>query len=163
MRHDPNGEWAQILVGAAIGVLEQFVSDVAVAALTGQPLDQCFSSVGTYVSAALGGAISTYATFTKFTPLQRGVQEAITTSVGTYVDTAVEYITNNVKKEDKNGRILRDSVKSVGSKQVGNVLTSKAKGKGLFGAVIRTAGDHVGSILRICERTAKHWWNWLKK
>ncbi len=163
MRHDPNGEWAQILVGAVIGVLEQFVSDVAVAALTGQPLDQCFSSVGTYVSAALGGAISTYATFTKFTPLQRGVQEAITTSVGTYVDTAVEYITNNVKKEDKNGRILRDSVKSVGSKQVGNVLTSKAKGKGLFGAVIRTAGDHVGSILRICERTAKHWWNWLKK
>ncbi len=162
MRHDPNGEWAQILVGAAIGVLEQFVSDVAVATLTGQPLDQCFSSVGTYVSAALGGAISTYATFTKFTPLQRGVQEAITISVGTYVDTVVEGITNNVKKEDKNGRILRDSVKSVGSKQIGNVLKSKAKGKELFGAVLRTAGDHVRSILRICERTAKRWWMYFK-
>lgn len=44
---DATGEWAQIVIGAALGVGEQFMTDMIYAMVTGQPLDECFSSVGT--------------------------------------------------------------------------------------------------------------------
>ena len=61
-KSDPTGEVAPILVamagGAMVGLAEQFMTDVIYAMVTGQPLDACFSSVGTYVSSAVGGAMS---------------------------------------------------------------------------------------------------------
>ena len=61
-KSDPTGEVAPILVamagGALVGIAEQFMTDVIYAMVTGQPLDACFSSVGTYVSSAVGGAMS---------------------------------------------------------------------------------------------------------
>ena len=61
-RSDPSGEVAPMLAamvgGAVLGLMEQFMTDIIFAMVTGQPLDGCFSSVGTYVSAAVGGAMS---------------------------------------------------------------------------------------------------------
>ena len=61
-KSDPTGEVAPILIamagGALVGLAEQFMTDVIYAMVTGQPLDACFSSVGTYVSSAVGGAMS---------------------------------------------------------------------------------------------------------
>ena len=61
-KSDPDGEVAPILIamagGAMVGLAEQFMTDVIYAMVTGQPLDACFSSVGTYVSSAVGGAMS---------------------------------------------------------------------------------------------------------
>ena len=61
-KSDPTGEVAPILIamagGAMVGLAEQFMTDVIYAMVTGQPLDACFSSVGTYVSSAVGGAMS---------------------------------------------------------------------------------------------------------
>ena len=61
-KSDPDGEVAPILIamagGALVGIAEQFMTDVIYAMVTGQPLDACFSSVGTYVSSAAGGAMS---------------------------------------------------------------------------------------------------------
>ena len=61
-KSDPTGEVAPILVamagGALVGIAEQFMTDVIYAMVTGQSLDACFSSVGTYVSSAVGGAMS---------------------------------------------------------------------------------------------------------
>ena len=61
-KSDPTGEVAPILIamagGALVGIAEQFMTDVIYAMVTGQPLDACFSSVGTYVSSAVGGAMS---------------------------------------------------------------------------------------------------------
>ena len=61
-KSDPTGEVAPILIamagGALVGIAEQFMTDVIYAMVTGQPLDACFSSVGTYVSSAAGGAMS---------------------------------------------------------------------------------------------------------
>ena len=63
-RSDPTGEIAPVLVamagGAAFGLLEQFMTDLLYAMVSGKPLEQCFSSIGTYAAAAVGGALSAF-------------------------------------------------------------------------------------------------------
>ena len=158
MRHDPNGEWAQILVGAAIGVLEQFVSDVAVAAITGQPLDECFSSVGTYVSAGLSGAFST---IPGCKAVSRAVQEGISLYVGTAIDTAIgEYDDKDAEWDGPYGDIVKESSKKVISKKASDFAAKAArkltkKGYKIFGFIVDKAGEHadgiVGTVSSIVE------------
>ena len=160
MRHDPNGEWAQILVGAAIGVLEQFVSDVAVAVITGRPLDECFSSVGTYVSAGLSGAFST---IPGCKAVSRAVQEGISIYVGTAIDTAIGKFDEKEKTEwnSPSAKIVKESSKKVISKKASDFAAKAArkltkKGHGIFGFIVDKAGQHadgiVGTVSNIVEK-----------
>ena len=159
MRHDPNGEWAQILVGAAIGVLEQFVSDVAVAVITGQPLDECLSSVGTYVSAGLSGAFST---IPGCKAVSRVVQEGISLYVGTAIDTAIgKYDDKDAERDGPYVDIVKESSKKVISKKASNFAAKAArkltkKGHGIFGFIVDKAGEHadgiVGTVSNIVEK-----------
>ena len=159
MRHDPNGEWAQILVGAAIGVLEQFVSDVAVAVITGQPLDECLSSVGTYVSAGLSGAFST---IPGCKAVSRVVQEGISLYVGTAIDTAIgKYDDKDAERDGPYVDIVKESSKKVISKKASDFAAKAArkltkKGHGIFGFIVDKAGEHadgiVGTVSNIVEK-----------
>ena len=151
MRHDPNGEWAQILVGAAIGVLEQFVSDVAIAVITGQPLDESFSSAGTYVSAALSGAFST---IPGCKAVSRAVQEGISLYVGTAIDTAFEKYDakNETDWNSPSADIVKESSKKVIANKASEFAEKKAKkltkkGHRIFGFIVEKAGKHAESIV----------------
>ena len=101
-KSDPTGEVAPILVamagGALVGIAEQFMTDVIYAMVTGQPLDACFSSVGTYVSSAVGGAMSVLP--------GGGVMRACVEIVGlSYIQTGVDLIFESKieKTEDPSG------------------------------------------------------------
>ena len=151
MRHDPNGEWAQILVGAAVGVLEQFVSDVAIAVITGQPLDESFSSAGTYVSAALSGAFST---IPGCKAVSRAVQEGISLYVGTAIDTAFEKYDakNETDWNSPSADIVKESSKKVIANKASEFAEKKAKkltkkGHRIFGFIVEKAGKHAESIV----------------
>ena len=167
MRHDPNGEWAQILVGAAIGVLEQFVSDVAVAVITGRPLDECFSSVGTYVSAGLSGAFST---IPGCKAVSRVVQEGISLYVGTAIDTAIgkKYSNNkeNVEKtRDPYANMLVEGSKKVIANGASEYAAKKSKqlakkGYKLLGFAVEQAGKHAGNIVGFVSDVVFNLFGW---
>ena len=151
MRHDPNGEWAVILTKAAIGVLEQFVSDVAVAVFTGQPLDECISPVGAYVSAAISGAFSG---IPGCSVLQRGVQEGISLLVGTAVDAAVGEYEKRQESEwnTPSADLLKGGAKKVISDKASEFAAKKArkltkKGRGIFSFIVEKAGEHAGTVV----------------
>lgn len=58
MRCDSTGEWAHILIGAAVGIGIQFMEDIAVSIATQTPFDENISSLGTYASAVFSGGFA---------------------------------------------------------------------------------------------------------
>lgn len=114
-KSDPTGEVAPILVamagGALVGIAEQFMTDVIYAMVTGQPLDACFSSVGTYVSSAVGGAMSVL----PGGGVMRAFSEIILTS---YIQETVDMLVypNQYAKTNPNSEILESAAGSGMSK-----------------------------------------------
>ena len=114
-KSDPTGEVAPILVamagGALVGIAEQFMTDVIYAMVTGQPLDACFSSVGTYVSSAVGGAMSVL--------LGGGVMRACTEIIMTsYLKETIDMMVSPEKYNEKNpnNEIIKNAFTSGASK-----------------------------------------------
>ena len=167
-KSDPTGEVAPILVamagGAMVGLAEQFMTDVIYAMVTGQPLDACFSSVGTYVSSAVGGAMSVLP--------GGGVMRAGVEIVGlSYIQTGVDLIFESKieKTEDPSGRVLIDSAKGglskaaeAKSKTITAKIAKSSMGKSKIGkatgAIIGAIGKYFGNIMDLAERSIKHWW-----
>ena len=167
-KSDPTGEVAPILVamagGALVGIAEQFMTDVIYAMVTGQPLDACFSSVGTYVSSAVGGAMSVLP--------GGGVMRACVEIVGlSYIQTGVDLIFESKieKTEDPSGRVLIDSAKGgvskaaeAKSKTITTKIAKSSMGKSKIGkatgAIIGAIGKYFGNIMDLAERSIKHWW-----
>ena len=114
-KSDPTGEVAPILIamagGAMVGLAEQFMTDVIYAMVTGQPLDACFSSVGTYVSSAVGGAMSVL----PGGGVMRAFSEIILTS---YIQETVDMLVypNQYAKTNPNSEILESAAGSGMSK-----------------------------------------------
>ena len=114
-KSDPTGEVAPILIamagGAMVGLAEQFMTDVIYAMVTGQPLDACFSSVGTYVSSAAGGAMSVL----PGGGVMRAFSEIILTS---YIQETVDMLVypNQYAKTNPNSEILESAAGSGMSK-----------------------------------------------
>ena len=114
-KSDPTGEVAPILIamagGALVGIAEQFMTDVIYAMVTGQPLDACFSSVGTYVSSAAGGAMSVL----PGGGVMRAFSEIILTS---YIQETVDMLVypNQYAKTNPNSEILESATGSGMSK-----------------------------------------------
>ena len=114
-KSDPTGEVAPILIamagGAMVGLAEQFMTDVIYAMVTGQPLDACFSSVGTYVSSAVGGAMSVL----PGGGVMRAFSEIILTS---YIEETVDMLVypNQYAKTNPNSEILESAAGSGMSK-----------------------------------------------
>ena len=114
-KSDPTGEVAPILVamagGALVGIAEQFMTDVIYAMVTGQSLDACFSSVGTYVSSAVGGAMSVL----PGGGVMRAFSEIILTS---YIQETVDMLVypNQYAKTNPNSEILESAAGSGMSK-----------------------------------------------
>ena len=167
-KSDPTGEVAPILIamagGALVGIAEQFMTDVIYAMVTGQPLDACFSSVGTYVSSAVGGAMSVLP--------GGGVMRACVEIVGlSYIQTGVDLIFESKieKTEDPSGRVLIDSAKGglskaaeAKSKTITAKIAKSSMGKSKIGkatgAIIGAIGKYFGNIMDLAERSIKHWW-----
>ena len=167
-KSDPTGEVAPILIamagGALVGIAEQFMTDVIYAMVTGQPLDACFSSVGTYVSSAVGGAMSVLP--------GGGVMRACVEIVGlSYIQTGVDLIFESKieKTEDPSGRVLIDSAKGgvskaaeAKSKTITTKIAKSSMGKSKIGkatgAIIGAIGKYFGNIMDLAERSIKHWW-----
>ena len=59
-RADSDGEWWHLAVGAAVGVVTQFIADVGIGLATGSSFGEIMKSLSPvdYVSAAIGGAIA---------------------------------------------------------------------------------------------------------
>ncbi len=114
-KSDPTGEVAPILVamagGALVGIAEQFMTDVIYAMVTGQPLDACFSSVGTYVSSAVGGAMSVL----PGGGVMRACTEIIMTS---YLKETIDMMVSPEKYNEKNpnNEIIKNAFTSGASK-----------------------------------------------
>ena len=114
-RSDPTGEVAPILIamagGAMVGLAEQFMTDVIYAMVTGQPLDACFSSVGTYVSSAVGGAMSVL----PGGGVMRACTEIIMTS---YLKETIDMMVSPEKYNEKNpnNEIIKNAFTSGASK-----------------------------------------------
>ena len=114
-KSDPTGEVAPILVamagGAMVGLAEQFMTDVIYAMVTGQPLDACFSSVGTYVSSAVGGAMSVL----PGGGVMRACTEIIMTS---YLKETIDMMVSPEKYNEKNpnNEIIKNAFTSGASK-----------------------------------------------
>ncbi len=114
-KSDPTGEVAPILIamagGALVGIAEQFMTDVIYAMVTGQPLDACFSSVGTYVSSAVGGAMSVL----PGGGVMRACTEIIMTS---YLKETIDMMVSPEKYNEKNpnNEIIKNAFTSGASK-----------------------------------------------
>ena len=114
-KSDPTGEVAPILIamagGAMVGLAEQFMTDVIYAMVTGQPLDACFSSVGTYVSSAVGGAMSVL----PGGGVMRACTEIIMTS---YLKETIDMMVSPEKYNEKNpnNEIIKNAFTSGASK-----------------------------------------------
>ena len=120
MGSDPTGEVFQaLLVGAAIGILEQFMTDVIGAMIAGIPLDENFSSVGTYAAAAFSGALSA---IPGGGALRAGVE-----IVGTaYVQTCVDIAFGAYEHKDPNSNILGQSIEGGFTTWAGDKVASLA-------------------------------------
>ena len=166
-KSDPSGELAPMLAamvgGAVFGLMEQFMTDIIFAMVTGQPLDGCFSSVGTYVSAAIGGAMSVLP--------GGGVMRACVEVVGlSYIKTIVDIIFESQieENEDPSGRILIDSAKGGAAKVAGAKyptitakITKSSMGKSKIGkaaeVIIGVVGEYFSNIMELAERSIIHW------
>ncbi len=161
-RSDPTGELAHIFAAAALGVLEQFMTDVIYSMVTGQPLDECFSSVGTYIAAAVGGMMS----LVPGGGVMQACAELIITST---VQTSIDIVITPHKYEDSTP--YKDTVNNIatsGASKWGDSMTSNvtdnisksATKRGGFGAkvtnaasgIIKSMGKYIGNALNIFIR-----------
>ena len=166
-KSDPTGEVAPILVamagGALVGIAEQFMTDVIYAMVTGQPLDACFSSVGTYVSSAVGGAMSVL----PGGGVMRAFSELVlTTTIQTSIDAALApqkyekttpyseaienvFTTGASKLGDKTASNVADKMFKSAAKQgkVGSKVTKAAAGA--LKSIKKYFGNAFNILLRI--------------
>ena len=164
-KSDPTGEVAPILIamagGAMVGLAEQFMTDVIYAMVTGQPLDACFSSVGTYAAAAVsgmtemmpGGGLMATAVDILFSPI---IQETIDVAVygreADYKGTAIGIGKNGIS----NGASTwlsksADQIADAAKKQSG---VKKKLGQ-ISAKVVRTVGKHISSIISVLEKALR--------
>ena len=170
-RSDPSGEVAPILIamagGAMVGLAEQFMTDVIYAMVTGQPLDACFSSVGTYVSSAVGGAMSVL----PGGGVMRAFSELVlTTTIQTSIDAALApqkyeettpyseaienvFTTGASKWGDKTASNVADKMFKSAAKQgkVGSKVTKAAAG------ALKSIKKYFGNVLNILYNTYKYY------
>ena len=166
-KSDPDGEVAPILVamagGALVGIAEQFMTDVIYAMVTGQSLDACFSSVGTYVSSAVGGAMSVL----PGGGVMRAFSELVlTTTIQTSIDAALApqkyekttpyseaienvFTTGASKLGDKTASNVADKMFKSAAKQgkVGSKVTKAAAGA--LKSIKKYFGNAFNILLRI--------------
>ena len=166
-KSDPTGEVAPILIamagGALVGIAEQFMTDVIYAMVTGQPLDACFSSVGTYVSSAVGGAMSVL----PGGGVMRAFSELVlTTTIQTSIDAALApqkyekttpyseaienvFTTGASKLGDKTASNVADKMFKSAAKQgkVGSKVTKAAAGA--LKSIKKYFGNAFNILLRI--------------
>ena len=166
-KSDPTGEVAPILVamagGALVGIAEQFMTDVIYAMVTGQSLDACFSSVGTYVSSAVGGAMSVL----PGGGVMRAFSELVlTTTIQTSIDAALApqkyekttpyseaienvFTTGASKLGDKTASNVADKMFKSAAKQgkVGSKVTKAAAGA--LKSIKKYFGNAFNILLRI--------------
>mgnify|MGYP000818562507 CR=1 FL=1 len=166
-KSDPTGEVAPILIamagGALVGIAEQFMTDVIYAMVTGQPLDACFSSVGTYVSSAAGGAMSVL----PGGGVMRAFSELVlTTTIQTSIDAALApqkyekttpyseaienvFTTGASKLGDKTASNVADKMFKSAAKQgkVGSKVTKAAAGA--LKSIKKYFGNAFNILLRI--------------
>ena len=166
-KSDPTGEVAPILVamagGALVGIAEQFMTDVIYAMVTGQSLDACFSSVGTYVSSAVGGAMSVL----PGGGVMRAFSELVlTTTIQTSIDAALApqkyekttpyseaienvFTTGASKLGDKTASNVADKMFKSAAKQgkVGSKVTKAAAGA--LKSIEKYFGNAFNILLRI--------------
>ena len=166
-KSDPTGEVAPILIamagGAMVGLAEQFMTDVIYAMVTGQPLDACFSSVGTYVSSAVGGAMSVL----PGGGVMRAFSELVlTTTIQTSIDAALApqkyekttpyseaienvFTTGASKLGDKTASNVADKMFKSAAKQgkVGSKVTKAAAGA--LKSIKKYFGNAFNILLRI--------------
>ena len=166
-KSDPTGEVAPILVamagGAMVGLAEQFMTDVIYAMVTGQSLDACFSSVGTYVSSAVGGAMSVL----PGGGVMRAFSELVlTTTIQTSIDAALApqkyekttpyseaienvFTTGASKLGDKTASNVADKMFKSAAKQgkVGSKVTKAAAGA--LKSIKKYFGNAFNILLRI--------------
>ena len=166
-KSDPTGEVAPILVamagGALVGIAEQFMTDVIYAMVTDQSLDACFSSVGTYVSSAVGGAMSVL----PGGGVMRAFSELVlTTTIQTSIDAALApqkyekttpyseaienvFTTGASKLGDKTASNVADKMFKSAAKQgkVGSKVTKAAAGA--LKSIKKYFGNAFNILLRI--------------
>ena len=165
-KSDPSGEVAPVLAamagGAAIGLLEQFMTDVIYAMITGQPLDACFSSVGTYVSAAVGGAVSALpgggamrvcSELVLTTTIQTSMDAAFAPQkyeeATPYSETIESVFTTGASKwGDKTALSVADKMYKSAAKQ-GNIGSKVTKA---VGGVLKSVGKYFGNVASIVMR-----------
>ena len=170
-RSDPTGEVAPILIamagGAMVGLAEQFMTDVIYAMVTGQPLDACFSSVGTYVSSAVGGAMSVL----PGGGVMRAFSELVlTTTIQTSIDAALApqkyeettpyseaienvFTTGASKWGDKTASNVADKMFKSAAKQgkVGSKVTKAVAG------ALKSVGKYFSNVLNILHNAYKYY------
>ena len=172
-KSDPTGEVAPILVamagGAMVGLAEQFMTDVIYAMVTGQPLDACFSSVGTYVSSAVGGAMSVL----PGGGVMRAFSELVlTTTIQTSIDAALApqkyeettpyseaienvFTTGASKWGDKTASNVADKMFKSAAKQgkVGSKVTKAAAGA--LKSIKKYFGNVISIVMRVINERSK--------
>mgnify|MGYP004674923359 FL=1 len=166
-KSDPTGEVAPMLAavvgGAVLGLMEQFMTDIIFAMVTGQPLDGCFSSVGTYVSSAVGGAMSVL-------PGGSAMRACVEVVGLSYIKTVVDIIFESQieETEDPSGRILIDSVKGGAAKVAGAKyptiaakIAKSSMGKSKIGkateVIVGVVGEYFSNLMELAERSIIHW------
>ena len=172
-KSDPTGEVAPILIamagGALVGIAEQFMTDVIYAMVTGQPLDACFSSVGTYVSSAVGGAMSVL----PGGGVMRAFSELVlTTTIQTSIDAALApqkyeettpyseaienvFTTGASKWGDKTASNVADKMFKSAAKQgkVGSKVTKAAAGA--LKSIKKYFGNVISIVMRVINERTK--------
>ena len=172
-KSDPTGEVAPILVamagGALVGIAEQFMTDVIYAMVTGQSLDACFSSVGTYVSSAVGGAMSVL----PGGGVMRAFSELVlTTTIQTSIDAALApqkyeettpyseaienvFTTGASKWGDKTASNVADKMFKSAAKQgkVGSKVTKAAAGA--LKSIKKYFGNVISIVMRVINERTK--------
>ena len=172
-KSDPTGEVAPILVamagGALVGIAEQFMTDVIYAMVTGQPLDACFSSVGTYVSSAAGGAMSVlpgggvmraFSELVLTTTIQTSIDAALapqkyeeTTPYSEAIENA--FTTGASKWGDKTASNVADKMFKSAAKQgkVGSKVTKAAAGA--LKSIKKYFGNVISIVMRVINERTK--------
>ena len=172
-KSDPTGEVAPILIamagGAMVGLAEQFMTDVIYAMVTGQPLDACFSSVGTYVSSAVGGAMSVL----PGGGVMRAFSELVlTTTIQTSIDAALApqkyeettpyseaienvFTTGASKWGDKTASNVADKMFKSAAKQgkIGSKVTKAAAGA--LKSIKKYFGNVISIVMRVINERTK--------
>ena len=141
-RSDPTGELPIFVVGALVGIGEQFVCDVLTNIVKGNPLDT-FSSVGTYVSAAINGAFATLPSGKITTVIARQI---IAETAGLSIDAAVS--PNRISTS----RVMKDVTPDIVSNTLANNENKIVKN---LGANYKGNSQAVTSIIKDAKKATR--------